>query len=221
MYIEQLTLYTSQLEKQLDFYVTTLGFDLIEQSVDAFVVQVGDSDLRFEATEEPGYYHFAFNIPSFQSQDALEWLKTRVPILKDGETEIIEFAHWNAEAIYFYDPAGNIVELIARKNMKIERETPFTVDTILNISEIGFPVANIRATFEELQATTGIEQHSGNLEHFCATGDEFGLFIIVNKDSKKWFPTEWPAIASPFILHFSEKEKDYELHFGATGFKIN
>ncbi|WP_260321042.1 hypothetical protein [Peribacillus simplex] len=45
------------------------------------------------------------------------------------------FAHLPAHAFYFYDPSGNIVEFISRYEIAKDSIEPFSVKSILNISE--------------------------------------------------------------------------------------
>jgi len=201
MQIKSLELYTEPIKAQKDFYAEVLDLPLLDAKDDSFALQIGKSQLRFTESPTKHYYHFAFNIPSFQTQEALEWLKAKkIPILKEGGNEIIDFVNWNAEAVYFFDPAGNIVEFIARKNLAIPSEGPFGVQSILNISEIGMPVANVQETFDFYSEKYGLEKYSGDLNRFCAAGDEHGLIIIVDEAQKKWYPTEIPAKAFPMNL---------------------
>ena len=220
MKINRLKLISSQLEELFTFYTERLGLPLLNQGASQFSVKVGHTELTFLGSPKPAYYHFAFNIPSFQSRMALEWLKQRVPILKDGTQEVIDFINWNAEAIYFKDPAGNILEFIARKNLLVEHPLPFSIQSLLNISEIGLPVSSVGETFHILSQKTGIIQYSGDLERFCAAGDEEGLFIIVNQKSKQWYPTNIPAL--PFYLDVEGTINDhpFQLELGDKGVKI-
>ena len=142
MEIKLLTLQTNKLEMMKEFYTQHLGFSICEENLNGFQIQVGTSILEFTNKKVAGepYYHFAFNIPANQFQVAKEWLEEKTPLLlEDGEDEAY-FSFWPAYACYFEDPAGNIVELIARSNVNPTSEAPFSVNNILNISEIGFIV---------------------------------------------------------------------------------
>ena len=52
-----------------------------------------------------------------------------------------DFSAWNADALYFLDPAGNVVELIARHSLPNASDAPFGPDAFLEVSEVGMPVA--------------------------------------------------------------------------------
>lgn len=214
MKINRLILYTAQLEEQTAFYKDVLGFKLMEKTADHSSFKIGSSILSFYFRESSTPYHFAFNIPSNQINEALAWLKQRVEILTDEMQEIQDFKTWNAQAIYFYDKDNNIVEFIARKNLAIESNTPFRPESLLCISEIGVPVNNMERTYHHINLVKQLPIYSGDLERFCAAGDENGLFIIINKEKKKWFPTDDVAHSSYFRV-----EGDYNIEF--TNGKIN
>jgi catechol 2,3-dioxygenase-like lactoylglutathione lyase family enzyme len=214
MKINRLILYTAQLEEQTTFYKDVLGFKLVEKTPDHSSFKTGTSILSFYYRETSTPYHFAFNIPSNQINEALQWLKQRVEVLTDERIEIHDFESWNAQAVYFYDKDQNIVEFIARKNLKIESFTAFRPESILNISEIGLPVNNMERTLHHLNLVKKLPIYSGDMERFCAAGDENGLFIIINKEKKKWYPNDDTPHSSYFRM-----EGDYNIEF--TNGKIN
>lgn len=213
MKIKELKIYTQNLLDQIDFYSNQIGLDLIETSETEAQFMVGKSILKIVKSEKFKPYHFAINIPKNKENEALKWLKERVKILKDGKTEIQDFDFWNAKAIYFYDIDQNIVEFIARKNMKNESKEEFSVNSLLEISEIGMPVNDIETTFSTLKKIANIEIFDGGFERFCAIGDENGLFICINKKIKDWFPTGDKAHSSEFEIKINENGCEYELEF--------
>jgi catechol-2,3-dioxygenase len=203
MKVEKLILQSHNLPQQLTFYVKKLGFELLEKRKDFFSIKVGKSTLIFRKSNLKSYYHFAFNVPPFQIEEALNWAKRRVTFLEYQGKAIIDFINWNAKAFYFFDEDNNIVEFIDRRNLGKKNDESFSIKSILEISEIGLPVKNIRQAFEKLNKQAGVQKYSGNLENFCAAGDEHGLFIIVDQKTKNWLPTELPAKAFPFELNFN------------------
>jgi catechol-2,3-dioxygenase len=214
MKIKKLTLATTNLRAQIEFYHHLLGFSLIKESPEAAEFQTGNSILRLEASSEATPYHFAFNIPSFQEHQALEWLKTKVPILKEQAEEIMVFESWNARAIYFYDRDNNILEFIARRNLNIEVDEPFSAASVIEISEMGLPVDDIIPIHDHFINKLNIEVYSGSTERFCAIGDEHGLFIVLNKNVKtSWFPTENSPIASDFKTIIELRDQLYSVTF--------
>lgn len=213
MKINELKVFTGQIIEQRQFYTELLGFREIDFSGSELSYRVGDSILKFSERKSVTPYHFAFNIYSNQENEALDWLKERVPILPDGKNEIQDFASWNSKAIYFYDREKNIVEFIARKNLSIEKEGKFNRDSLIEISEIGLPVNKIEYIFNRLNSRTGVEIYSGTFEEFCAIGDEQGLFICVNKNTKLWFPVFDKAYASDFSALITNQNKQYKVDF--------
>jgi len=213
MKIKELKLFTSRLKEQTAFYSNVLKMHVLDQSEQSVSFLIGNSVLHLKKKIDATPYHFAINIPANKEQEALEWLKCRVAVLKDDQDEIIDFTAWNAMAIYFYDEDKNIVELIARKNLQNESHESFGADQFLEISEIGVPTANIKTVYDSLAEIMGIEIYDGGFGNFCAIGDESGLFICVNKDRKDWYPTQDKAFPSEFELNLSEQGNPYTIEF--------
>lgn len=189
MKVKELILYTPNMEEQRTFYHKTLGFPLLVNSNEKISFQTGESTLSFlkRNTAVPG--HFAFNIPPYTEQYALEWLKQRVELLPFENNDIIDFLGWNARALYFYDADKNIVEFIARRNLEIKEETGFSIESVINISEVGIATTDNERVYNALNLTKKLPVYDGSFARFCAAGNEEGLFILVNKNEKKWFPT--------------------------------
>ena len=189
MKINELILFTNNLDKQIDFYSIILGFQILNSTPESCSFKVGDSILIFKYRKDVVPYHFAINIPSNKEIEALNWLKERVAVLSFDGNEIIDFSNWNAKAIYFYDIDKNIVEFISRKNLNLNSSLKFPTKLSINISEIGIVTDNIEETYDSLIKINKISVFSGDFDRFCAVGDDQGLFIIVNNKFKKWFPT--------------------------------
>ena len=150
-------------------------------------VQAGATRLAFKAGPA-ATYHFAFNIPENQIEPARVWLRERVALVPHQGAEIVDFPNWNAHSLYFYDPAGNIVELFARHNLPNASRRDFGPDGILEVSEVGLPVPRVSPAVAALE-TWGEPLWWGNRERFAAVGDEQGLFILVPA-GRVWFMTE-------------------------------
>lgn len=208
MIISGLSLFARNLSAQFDFYTQVLGFSLLGKTEDCFSLQIGTSVLEFIKNEHFTPYHFAINIPSNQEHNALAWLKKRVAILPLNGEELVDFNSWNAKAMYFYDQDQNIVEFIARKNLNLNKDGAFSPKQMLRISEIGIPTDHLDAIYNQLNSIRPLEIYDGNFDLFCAAGDEEGLFIIIDKTRKGWFPNNDPAYSSEFTLH-----GDYHIQF--------
>ncbi len=222
MTIQHITLQCANLEALLHFYRDTLCFNVVEEEEHHFTLQAGTSLLTFKENKKiDAYYHFAFTIPSNQIENAKTWLQDRVDLLIDEEKhQIIDFPNWNAHAMYFLDPAGNIVEFIARHNLKIESSSNFSVDSIVEISEIGIPVKQLKKVAEQLESKIGIKKWSGDFHYFCAIGDEHGLLIVVDQANKKWFPTDMPSKPYPLDIQLRYAQHDYSISYNGKKIKI-
>ena len=210
MKIQELEIYTPRLKSQTKFYSEILELEIIAKTNTSTSFQIGESILKLVQREKFNPYHYAINIPANQEFEGLEWLKDRVEILKYENLPIQYFDFWNAYAIYFYDEDRNIVELIARKNLENHSNQAFDKNSLLEICEIGIPTSDIGKEYEILKNATGIPIHSGNLERFCAIGNDNGLFIAINKNVKKeWFPTKDVPFSSDFIIKFIEKGDEF------------
>lgn len=198
MKIQTLSLLTDNLEETINFYQDILGISLIEQNDSSVSFKAGYSILRFHLTKDfQPTYHFAFNIPCSQIEQALEWAKDKLEIIPETENNIIaDFKNWNAKAFYFYDNNRNVVEFIARFDLHNESNQPFTGASIVSISEAGIPVTNVEQTCEELNRKFGLDYFSKQrpLKGFAAVGDDEGLFIIVDIN-RNWYPTQQTSAA--------------------------
>ncbi len=200
MLIKQIILYTNNIQRQKQFYADILDFELVFSSNDRIDFNVGNSILSFQYKAYFNAAHVAFNIPSNAITQALEWLQKKVVILPYDKKLISNFESWNAQAIYFYDADNNIMEFIARKDLNVISEDSFSSKSILSISEIGMVTNRIEPIYQSIKDMRDIPIYSGNLHRFCALGNAEGLFIIINKSQKKWYPTQEEARTSDFII---------------------
>lgn len=166
------------------FYHAVLGLP----AAGAHAVQAGETRLSF-ASSGPATYHFAFNIPENRIHEAAAWLRERVELVKHPGGEVVDFKAWNAHSVYFFDPAGNIVELIARHNLPNATQAPFGPEQFLGVSEMGLPVPEVAPVVDALAAQLGAPLWSGNRESFAAVGGEDGLLIVV-PEGRVWYMTE-------------------------------
>lgn len=200
MKIKEVILFTNNIQKQKQFYKTVLEFEQIEDVLDKISFKLGESVLTFQYKENVNPSHLAFNIPSNAIFDALIWLRNRAEVLDcDGE-KIANFSNWKAKAIYFYDSDKNIIEFISRERIEIESDFAFSHQTILSISEIAIATNNIETIYKSINNIRPISIFDGDLTRFCALGNDEGLFVIIDKNKKKWYPTMEEAFTSEFII---------------------
>jgi catechol-2,3-dioxygenase len=195
--ILELRVPTPRLAEQRAFWSQKLDLPVTGEPDGTVTVSAGASTLRLEPDPAgPGSpLHFAFNIPENRYADAVAWVHdVTEPILRDGRAEV-PFPNWNADAVYFLDPDGNVLELIARHDLPNAAEPPFGPDALLEISEVGMPVPEVDPALRYLEERLGLSQYSGDRERFAAMGDEHGLFIVV-PEQRAWFPTDRVATAA-------------------------
>ena len=191
MEIKLLTLHTNIIKEMKEFYIDMFGFPVLIEDENSFRIGIGSSELEFTSENVEGhpYYHFAFNIFANKFEEAKSWVKERVQLnVRDGEDEVY-FSHFQARALYFYDPAGNIVEFISRPLTTEKGERPFSIEGVLNISEIGLTVADAISVGEKLIAV-GINERDN--DPLSSTSLNFmgekskGIFIILNQPGREW-----------------------------------
>ena len=201
MDITTLELPTRDLIVQRDFYsqVLELPVDLVAEKLQ---VQAGKTALVFTQAEASfdGVYHFAFNIPENQFRAAKGWISERIPLLRNesGQDEY-DFTNWNAHAFYFKDAAGNILEFIARHDLKNATDGTFDSDQILNVSEIGLPAEDVVAFANDICTRLGVSVFRGTPDStFTPVGDDHGLFILPSV-GRLWLPTHSPGIPARLL----------------------
>jgi hypothetical protein len=191
--IKSLELLTSvPLEKMKQFYHDSLGFKIIEEKSDRLTIAGGKTPITFvKSSPEEGkpFYHFAFNIPENKILSAHKWQKKRSELLPIPKTlrdpkfpdEVVNYSHWNAHSIFFFDPAENVVEYIARHDLKNTQEGDFDSKDILYASEIAFVVDDVTDIAKKLGEQVGIEPYKGASDQFTALGDEYGLLLVMKR----------------------------------------
>src|SRR5438552_3652089 len=182
-------------------------------------LKIGSTDLVFSETKqaEP-FYHIAINIPANKIQEARTWLSNKLRLLWIAEykSDIADFVNWHAKSVYFYDPAGNILELIARFDLHNPAPGPFSSKQFLSVSEMGlvFKEDDLDKKTSELlnQYQLSYFDKQSPLPQFRAVGDDEGLFIIV-PEKRNWFPTLVPSGTFPMKIEFENKGKISTLVF--------
>jgi catechol 2,3-dioxygenase-like lactoylglutathione lyase family enzyme len=208
MKIKELILFSANIQKQKQFYSEVLEFELVLETAEKIAFKIGESILCFQYKKEVKSSHVAFNIPTNLVDETFNWLQKRVDILDYQGTVITSFEKWNAKAIYFYDADKNIMEFIARKELNVESNKPFSPSELISISEMAIATDNLESIYNTINAMKPIPIFDGNLSRFCALGNDEGLFILIDKTKKKWYPTMEEAFTSDFII-----KGDYNFKF--------
>lgn len=213
MKIEKLEIRSANLAEQLKFYRDLLELKISNYNEESFEVTVGYTNIKFILDSSATPYHIAIHIPDKQEEEALRWVKERMPVLKNNNDEIIDFSGWDAKSVYFYDKDYNIMEFISRRRFNEPDSPMFSNDSLVGVAEVGLATKDIESKFEFLQKNCHLKVFDGNFEKFCAIGDDKGLLITINKELKDWFPTKDKAYASPFSIWFSHGNESCALKF--------
>jgi catechol 2,3-dioxygenase-like lactoylglutathione lyase family enzyme len=171
------------------FYADVLGLP-----VDDDAIGIGETLLRFEPESDGAFYHFAFLVPGDRFDAALAWARARVELLGG----VFESDDWDSRAVYFHDPAGNIVELIAHHGLAENgRGDRFAANELVGFSELGV-VGDRRALLGRLEAL-GLRMFRGTVDEpdRLAFVGERGRTFILAPPGRGWLPTGRPAEAHP------------------------
>ncbi|MCP3773771.1 VOC family protein [Paenibacillus sp. MZ04-78.2] len=213
MKIREVILHSSNYEATKQFYCDTFQLPVLEENADSLVIQAGESKLTFVADDrEQAYYHIAFTIPDNKADEALEWVRSKgiEPIAKDDAAQFPS-TNWNSTALYFHDPDGNLVELIAHHSLSNATSEPFSSKHILRMSEIGLPVEDLPAALRQLHESFSLEKWSGDGQRFAAVGNVEGLLIVIDH-KRPWFPDErMPGIFPTTVKLQTERAGRIEL----------
>ena len=179
------------------FYSKKLG---VEQ-VDDMTFAIGATRLEFAASPGRPFYHFALLAPGNRFDEVLQWAGERTDLLpyKDTGEVVFDFSNWKAQACYFHDLAGNIVELIAHRGVgETSAQGPFAAAELLGLSELGLvgdraPMADLLARRLGLELWDGSVDEQGDL----AFVGERTRTLILCPAGRGWLPTGRPAESHP------------------------
>jgi catechol 2,3-dioxygenase-like lactoylglutathione lyase family enzyme len=210
MKINKVLIYTDKIVEVKTFYVDFLGFELKQDTNDYFSILVGRSELivKYSKTLENPYYHFAFDIPPEMFDEVKVWLQERVGLLTEEGQDEIYFSGFDAKSLYFYDPAYNIVEFMARnENRNKTQANHFTVREILGISEIGLVIDNLEQSMTTLKnydfrnIANYIDEDSLN---FIFNNNESN-YLLLTKAERRWLFSDKLAKILPITVE-TDKE---------------
>lgn len=184
--IKSATLYSNNIKALRRFYGNVLELDMTESTLEQFTIRIGESHLTFKQTDKPAFYHFAINIPGNQFSMMKYWITDRITLNREEGRDEVYFPSFDADSMYFEDPAGNIVELIGRRKRDLFGD--LTKESFLNISEIGIATPHVVEVGDELQ-DLGIPLRNGtevepNELNFLGRGDNF---IVLVPPGRRWY----------------------------------
>jgi hypothetical protein len=242
------------LDRMQEFYCQTIELELVSPTEAGLTVRAGGTSITFVPTApehltSPGgrineggvgsgsgepFYHFAFNIPENRILAARRWQLERTALVPTPENlrdpaypdDVRHFANWNAHSVFFFDPAYNVVEYIARHDLDnaAEDSESFGPEDLLYCSEIGFLVApdDREEIAGRVARQIGLNEYPrGNSP--WAMGDERGLLLVLGNLGGIWGENtdtpvrwgDWPTeatIAGPASAYDTFDGKPYRLH---------
>jgi catechol 2,3-dioxygenase-like lactoylglutathione lyase family enzyme len=230
MRVVRLTLDAADLGAQEGFWAGTLGLEVAREDEDEIEVRLRSAAIRFRRAA-PGTaprHHFAINVPPGSIERAAAWVAERhellafhgVPDEEEGAT--IVHADRGTPAVYFLDPAGNVVELIAnvrladsgvggggRDGGPTDRDgtgadvgagdqAAFGPKDLLDVAEIGIAAADPDATCAAIGEFLGEDVLWGGAPDWLLTaiGDAHSVVIVAPVD-RRWIPIGLPARPAP------------------------
>ncbi len=183
------TFLATRLDAMQAFYGRTMGWPVARVGT-SLRVQTGGTELLFEPTPEDDtpYYHLAWAIPSNKFELGKAWLAKRLPLLRhpDGREEF-HFTTARRRAVYFADPAGNILELIARDDLGDHRDGPFSLADLLYVNHVGLVVADMMAAIRNISQSLGLQPTAPPRPTFTKLGDVHRHVVLVPQD-RLWLP---------------------------------
>ncbi|MDN3673286.1 VOC family protein [Flavobacterium branchiarum] len=216
MKLQHIQIQTNDIPKTIAFYTQTLGFQILKNDSTTVSFQIGISVLEFiEDKNFNSIYHLAFNIPNNKLDEAIKWCRNKVDLICiEDENVITRFETWNANAVYFYDNSGNLLEFIARHDLINSETKSFDTKSILSISEIGIVHESPLVLGQDLinKYQLNFFSKNANSEAFTAIGDDEGLLIIV-KPNRNWYPTQTPSESNKTAIRLENNDRIAQLEF--------
>ena len=195
-------LQTNQLNAMKFFYESILGFKVVEEAHNKFTIQTGLTAVTFsdERVIKNPFYHFAFDIPSNQFNNAKEWIKQKVQLSTENDNDEVYFESIKAKSLYFEDPAGNIVEFISRLEDSPKSNLPFTIDSVIKMSEMSLVVEDTVAVANELKKMALFKRDQQpvlpNSLSFIGTR-KHPVYLLLVSPKRRWFFSKKEAVVYP------------------------
>jgi catechol 2,3-dioxygenase-like lactoylglutathione lyase family enzyme len=189
----------SRLDAQERFYRDRLGLE-VDRGPDRVGVACGPARIEFVAADGAPFTHFALLAPGNRFAEGCVWLGERVDLLPDPDTgqPVFDFEFWDAQACYFEDPAGNIVELIAHRGVEDSHRPGFAAGDLRGLSEVGLVTHDKPAAAAAVESTFGVPVWDGSADGpGLAFAGRRARTLILAPPSRHWLPTQRAALACP------------------------
>lgn len=210
MKFEQIILFTSNFSETLQFYDEILECPIIEIDVDYFKVKIGETTLCFQRSEDniQPYYHFAIDIPYNYFYEMKQHFQNILFLLMEDGKHSAYCETFVAQSMYFNDPSGNIVELIARAS-NITDEPEFS-----RVSEMSFVCNDLTALYPALSTYNvtvyNREPFNPNQLNYIGDSDDESYLLLI-PEQRKWLFSDKLSQAYPLIIQTEYFELSYTL----------
>lgn len=184
-----------------EFYGDDLGIEVTRAGAAGVSLSPGDSEMTFRPSAGDPFYHFALLVPDGRFSASRRWIEGAVELL-DGPDggPVVSFPSWRAEALYFLDPAGNIVELISHGGLHpgdAPAERPFRPEELAGISEAALIVEDPEAAVRQIGADQGLPCWDGDPARGIAFVGERAHTLVIFNAGRGLLPTGAPAEVHP------------------------
>lgn len=150
-------------------------------------VQLGDTTLQLVESEPTPPAHLAVRL-LVDGDEAVEWLSQQATILPVEGDRSRYFEFLDATAIYFEDPAGNVLEGLCYAGDP-RPETDSIAEWVDGVTEVGLPAREPLALVEWLEERVGLPVWGTPGETFAWVGDRQARFVVVPA-GREWYPTD-------------------------------
>lgn len=202
------------------FYGDRLGLPVTDENSGGFTMVLERARLVLTPADGSPFHHFALLIAGDRFDAAMAWAVDRVELLPgDADEPVFDFSSWSARAMYFLDPAGNIVELIAHAGVCESGldDAPFSAREIVGVSEAGLVVADLPAVADELHARAGLETWDGDPAGGIAFLGRRAHTLILSAPNRGWLPTRRPAEAHPVAVTLASPRGEIQVLTDSAG----
>jgi len=196
MQITTLQLWSADVPALREFYTRLLPASVEVASDDTLRLRIGPAQLIFKqaAAGWQGVYHYALHVPPQHFASAKAFVAAQTALVRNSAgDDQFAFESWGARAFYWYDPAGNIGEIIAH-GASAPSDAPFGDQSLSGIAEAGIVADNVVTLAEQLRREIGIATYHSASDDFIPLGDDDARLILV-RSGRIWFPDTGIAAA--------------------------
>lgn len=149
--IHKAAIYISNFDETVSFYRNLFPEKIKNVTSEQFSIEFLLNTLicTREKNNAHPFYHFAFLIPFSVFEEAKVYFSNRVSLtMQDGKDEI-SFKK-GIRSFYFYDPSGNVVEVIAKNSVEKPTDRAFSPESVLGLAEMSLVTDYLDDTASQL-----------------------------------------------------------------------